>query len=169
MKQGKLASLVFTPIVLSLCVQQAGVSILAAADAGPGVIEGTVRYEDGNPVNSATVYAATMNGLQAGIVPNAKTDETGHFAIRHLWLGKYAVAAEKLDEAYPNMTNQFYSAGKFETVILTARYFAASVTVRLGPKAGVLVGTVADAVTGAPLNEDVRVLVDCSDSRCSAL
>jgi hypothetical protein len=156
MCRAQITPLLVAAIVLSLCAQQADVWILAAADMGPGLIEGTVRYEEGNPVNGATVYAATMNGLGAGILPNAKTDETGHFAIPHLWLGKYAVAAEKLDEDYPDMINRFYSAGKFETVTLTSRHFAASVSIRLGPKAGVLVGTVADAATGAPLNPCVE-------------
>ena len=87
-----------------------------------------------------------------GIIPHAATDERGHFAIPHLWLSKYAVGAEKLDEDYPNMTMQFYSDGKFDTVTLTSRRSAASVSIRLGPKAGILTGTVADAVSGAPLN-----------------
>ena len=54
------------------------------------------------------------------------------------------------------MTNQFYSDGKFETVSLTSRRSAATVSIRLGPKAGILTGTVSDAVTGAPLNPCVE-------------
>jgi hypothetical protein len=88
----------------------------------------------------------------AAIVPHATSDETGHFAIPHLWLRKYAVAAEKKGEDYPNMSMQFSSDGTFETIILISRHSAASVSNRLGPKAGVLVGTIADRVTGAPLN-----------------
>lgn len=66
------------------------------------------------------------------------------------------MGAEKLDEDYPDMTSQFYSDGKFETVTLTARHSSASVSIRLGAKAGILTGTVADAVTGAPLNACVE-------------
>jgi hypothetical protein len=156
MGRGKLASLLFTAIVLSLFAQQSGVSILAAADVGPGLIEGTVHYDDGRPVVGATVYSQPMDRGMAGIVPHAKTDEAGHFAITHLWLGKFAVGAEKLDEDYPNMTMQFYSDGKFETVTLSSAHSAASVSIRLGPKAGILTGTVSDAVTGAPLNPCVE-------------
>jgi len=54
------------------------------------------------------------------------------------------------------MTNQFYSDGKFETVTLTTRHRNATVTIRLGPKAGVLLGTVTDAVTRAPLRPCVE-------------
>lgn len=38
------------------------------------------------------------------------------------------------------------------TVTLTALEPAATVQIRLGPKTGVLVGTIGDAITGAPLN-----------------
>jgi len=148
----ELASLLFAAIVLGLCAQQAGKGQLPAADADAGVIDGTVRYEDGNPVNGATVYAQPMDRMMHAIVPHAETDETGHFAIRHLDLGKYAVAGEKQDEDYPNMSMQFYDEGKAKTVTLTPRHFAASVSIQLGPKAGVLLGTVADAITGALLN-----------------
>jgi len=152
MNRSKLIALAFPAIVLGLCAQRTSVSILAAPDAGPGSIEGTVSYEDGRPATGATVYSQPMDRGMAGIVPHAKTDEAGHFAILHLWLGKFAVGAEKVDEDYPNMTMQFYSDGKFETVILTSAHSAATVSIRLGPKAGILIGTVADAVTGAPVN-----------------
>lgn len=88
----------------------------------------------------------------AAKVPQADTDETGYFAIRRLWLGKFAVTAKKEDEDYPDMHSAFYSDGRFEAVTLTTDRPSATVTIRLGPKAGVLVGTVTDAVTGAPLN-----------------
>lgn len=156
MNRGKLAYLVLTAISLSLCAQQTGVSVLAAADVGPGLIEGTVYYEDGSPALGATVYSFPMDRAMAAIVPHTKTDEAGHFAIPHLWLGKFAVGAEKLDEDYPNMTMQFYSDGKFEIVILTSAHSAATVSIRLGPKAGILTGTVADVVTSAPLNPCVE-------------
>jgi len=138
--------------VLVLHAPQAGKPAPASAEEDKGVIQGTVIYEDGNPVNGATVYASAMFGLGAGITPNAKTDETGHFVIAHLLLGKYAVTGEKQDEDYPRMVDRFYNSDKFETVTLTSQHFTASVTVRLGPKAGVLVGTVADALTNAPIN-----------------
>lgn len=156
MNRSKLTYLVLIAVSLSLCAQQTTLSIVAAADVGPGSIEGTVFYENGSPAIGATVYSQPMDRGMAAIVPHAKTDEAGHFAIPHLWLGKFAVAAEKLDEDYPNMTMQFYSDGKFETVVLTSTNSAATVSIRLGPKAGILIGTVADAVTGAPVNPCVE-------------
>src|SRR5215468_9566733 len=102
------------------------------ADENDGVIQGTVTYEDGKPVKGATVYAQLLGRPMKGIVPHATTDEAGHFVISHLWLGKYAVGGEKLDEDYANMTNQFYSDGKFGTVVLSSRSPVASVRVQLG-------------------------------------
>jgi len=91
-----------------------------------------------------------MGRPMTGIIPHAATDEIGHFAIRHLPLGKYAVAAEKLDEDYPDMSKRFYSDDKFETVFLSSGHAEDIVALRLGPKAAVLIGTVVDALTGPP-------------------
>ena len=131
-------------------------SIPTRAENEKGLIEGTVVYEDARPVKDATVYAEPMDRPIIGIVPHATTDQSGHFVVSHLWLGKYAVGAEKVDEGYADMTSEFYSDGKFETVVLTPRRPAASVSIQLGPKAGTLVGTIVDAVTGAPLNPCVE-------------
>lgn len=92
------------------------------------------------------------------IIPHADSDETGYYAIRisRSWFGKFAVAAKKEDEDYPDMSRQFYSDGKFQTVNLSASHPKATVIIRLGPKAGVLLGTVIDAVTKAPLRPCVE-------------
>jgi hypothetical protein len=126
--------------------------------ARAGLIEGTVVHPDGKPVNGAIAYADPL-GRPVGIVlPHDKTDKAGHFTIRIpvAWFGRFAVTAKKEDEDYPEM-NQFYSKGKFQTVILTLRDPTARVTIRLGPKAGVLLGAVTDALTGAALNPCVEL------------
>lgn len=135
-------------LVLMACV------VAAMAEERAGVIDGTVVYEDGKPAKGATVYAVPLGRPLLAIIPHDDTDEAGHFAIHihRSWFGRFAVAAKKEDEDYPDTSEQFYSDGKFDTVTLTSRHPAANVTIRLGPKAGILVGTVADAVTGAPLN-----------------
>jgi len=63
------------------------------------------------------VFSQPMDRVMAAIIPHAKTDEAGYFAIPHSWLGKFAVGAE---------TMQFYSDGKLETVILTSAHSAAN-------------------------------------------
>ena len=128
MKRVGAASLLLAAGVLVLHAQQTGKPTPVSAEEDDGVIFGTVIYEDGRPVHGATVYAAAMDRVGAGIIPNAKTNETGHFEIAHLLMGKYRVTGDKQDEDYPDMMNRFYSPDKFETVTLTSQHLTASVT-----------------------------------------
>ena len=143
------AASLFVAAVLSSCARQPSVRIVAA-DEGPGLIEGTVIYEDGRPAEGATVSAFPLDRGLAAKVPSADTDELGHFQINRLWLGKFAVTAKKEDEGYPDTNNYFYSDRKIAPIVLSLSSPSATDTILLGPKAGILVGTVADAITGAP-------------------
>lgn len=140
----------FGAAVLSLCARPSVVRIVVA-DEGPGLIEGTVFYEDGRPAEGATVSALPLDRGLIGKRPSADTDELGRFQINHLWLGKFAVTAEKEDEGYPDVSSNFYSDNEAAPITLSLSHPSATDTIVLGPKAGILVGTVADAVTGAPL------------------
>jgi hypothetical protein len=145
-------------LALGSWVRQLGVNAVAEPKEDRGLIDGIVTYEDRKPVKGATVYAEPLGRPMSAIIPHADTDETGYLAI-HIpssWFGKFAVAAKKEDEDYPDMSKQFYSDGKFETVTLTSTHPAETVILRLGPKAGVLVGTVADAVSNALLSPCVE-------------
>jgi hypothetical protein len=126
---------------------------VAKAKDDRGQIAGFVTYEDEKPVKGATVYAVPLGRPMVAILPHAETDETGHYAIpiSRSWFGKFAVAAKKEDENFPDMSDQFYSDGHFQTTTLTTKHPSQSIFIRLGPKAGVLTGTVRDAITGATL------------------
>jgi hypothetical protein len=141
--------LLLAAAVLNSCARQ---NVIVTGPNGPCEIEGTVIYEDGRPANHATVSALPTDRWMAGKVPAADTDELGHFHIKRVWLGKFAVTARKEDEGYPDTGSSFYSDGKVDRTTLTSFLQAATVTVLLGPKAGILVGTISDAVSGAPLN-----------------
>ena len=141
----------FVAAVLTSCARQPGVRVVAA-DEGPGLIEGTVIYEDGRPAKGAAVSAFPLDRALAAKVPSADTDELGHFQINHLWLGKFAVTAKKEDEGYPDTNSGFYRGSKIVPITLSLSHPSATDTILLGPEAGILVGTVADDVTGAPLN-----------------
>lgn len=133
-------------------------TVAAQTKRDKGLIDGIVTYDDRKPVRGATVYAVPLGRAMGAIIPHANTDETGHYAISitRSWFGKFAVAAKKEDEDYPDMSRQFYSDGKFQTVNLSASHPNATVIICLGPKAGVLLGTVVDAVTKAPLSPCVE-------------
>jgi hypothetical protein len=112
-----------------------------------------VVNEHGQPVEKATVYAHIIdNRPYTGLIPQTETDQTGHFAFQGLDWGQYAVFGKKEEEDYPDTLLPFYSGGMAQTVTLRPPDTDVTVTIRLGPKAGVLVGTVRDAVTGDPLN-----------------
>lgn len=152
----------------TLCWLTATVAALAVSPASrqsaqhnvdTGLIDGTVVYPDGRPVNGATAYAEPLGRGLGLVIPHDQTDRAGHFTI-HVpvsWFGKFAVTAKKEDEDYPPQMSQFYSNGKFQTVTLTLQHPAATIMIHLGSKAGVLLGAVTDAVTGAALNPCVEM------------
>jgi hypothetical protein len=112
-----------------------------------GSIEGVVTYEDGVPVRGATAYASPADRPIVGFVPHADTDENGHFVIERLWLGEFRVSAKKEEEGYPELAFAFH-VGMTKEVALTESNPTARVSLRLGPKAGIVTGTVTDAATG---------------------
>lgn len=145
-------------LVLGLSAGRQSEKPVVQTDVEMGLIDGTVVYEDGRPTKSAIVYASPLGRPIAAIIPQAETDETGYFRIDIpiSWFGKFAVVAKKEDEDYPDMSQQFYSEGKFKTITLTSGHPAETIIIRLGPKAGVLVGTVAEVVSNTPLSPCVE-------------
>jgi hypothetical protein len=152
MFQAYRAALLIVLMLLTSWMQIPTPNMVSQTDGNTGLIQGFVLYENDRPVAGATVYAHPTDRAMASIVPHADTDKTGHFAIRRLWLGKFAVTAKKEEEDYPDMSQGFYSRGKFEAVTLKSDQTSAIVTIHLGPKAGVLTGAVTDVVTGVGLN-----------------
>ena len=79
----------------------------------------------------------------------------GHFAISGLQFDEYVVTAYKEDEDYPELVGTWLLFDKKPAeprVKLTAQNPAATVEIRLGPKAAVLVGAITDANTHAPIH-----------------
>jgi hypothetical protein len=123
-----------------------------------GSIAGTVVDEGGESVQGATVYAHPMDRPMAGIIPHATTDGSGSFNISMLDYGRYSVSAAKPDEGYPELYLAFYAGLRANPLVvgLSVKHQSASVALGLGNKAGILKGTVVDAVTGKPLNANVE-------------
>lgn len=116
-----------------------------------GMVDGTVLNETGQVYPGATVYAQPTVPFM-GIFPQSKADAAGHFAIT-LWLGRYFISAGNKEDGYEADGGAFFTRGHtLQEVTLSAEHPSATVTVRTGPKAGILTGTVIDAVTGSPLN-----------------
>jgi hypothetical protein len=133
-------------------------SVLAQDSKRVGIIRGIVLDANGQPVEDATVRANFRGGF-SGIVPSARTDKSGHFAIQELVLGGWYVTASKEQDDYPDESNAFYGGFNLSaaTVDLSADIPEQTVTVLLGLKAGRIVGTIADAETGKPIEPCARL------------
>ena len=125
---------------------------------GNGSIQGTVLGDSGTPVKGATVYAHPLDRVLASIIPQVISDENGSYKISKLDYGRYSVSAAKTDEGYPDVAYPFYTGfhARLTVVKLSAQHQSASIVLHLRKKAGILKGTVADAVTGKPLNASVE-------------
>lgn len=117
-----------------------------------GDISGRVVDAKGRPVVNALLNA-WGSGTQVGIVPTSHTNSRGIFKFRALEVGKYLISVGKDYAGYANSENRFYSAGFVETptVVVEAGKTIWCGDVRLGPKAGRLVGTIRDSTTGKPI------------------
>jgi hypothetical protein len=91
-------------------------------------------------------------------VPQCTTNENGCGSISQLTLGPYFVYAGKPAEGYPVLAYSFFQprGTKPMEAILSEDHPSDDVVVHLGVKAGVLKGTVADAVSGKPLDAIVE-------------
>ena len=130
---------------------------LPPANRDTGALDGTVLNENGKPVEGALVYADCRDRPRAGPVPHSETTANGRFAFRGLRWGHYDVYAAKVEDGYPEIWSAFFSRDHpSQIVTLGPHHQTASLTIRMGPKAGGLAVTVTDAVTSAPLSACVE-------------
>lgn len=120
-----------------------------------GEIKGSVTDQNGNPISGATVYAVPQGLTLNDITPRSvKTDRNGEFDFRGGFeLEEYKLYSRKDEDAYFDPFDGFYAGSKAEApaVNLTQDHPSATVTVKMGEQAGVVVGRVIDADTGTVL------------------
>jgi hypothetical protein len=115
----------------------------------PGAIRGVVVDEVGKPVASAQVIVDPIDGRPRGnAVQVVETDTTGRFSMGDLDFGSYKVFAKKDSAGYPDTSFAFYSNHIFATATLTPDVPVASLILKVGPAAGVVVGVVTDPENG---------------------
>jgi|SRR5580704_8033750 hypothetical protein len=138
---------------------QAQVAHAQTAPSSSGEIKGTVTDPNGNPVTGATVYAVLQSLALDDITPRSvKTDSNGRFDFHGgLQLETYKIYSQKEADSYPDPLDEFYAAANDQApkVDLTPSQPSATVAVKLGDKAAVIVGHVIDADTGAVLKARV--------------
>ena len=122
-----------------------------------GRIRGTVVDQTGNTVAGASLYAQP-EGPMGMALPRCTTDESGSCTIVKLALGTYFVYAGKPEAGYPELAYSFFQprGTKPMEAILSEDHPSDDVIVHLGAKAGILKGSVGDAVSGKPLNAMVE-------------
>jgi hypothetical protein len=117
-----------------------------------GTISGTVLGERGQPfkgVQVCTYLRGAPSGSREsrGDCPAATTDGAGQFRIDHVAIGAVSVEAIKLEDGYV----AFAGTSVTEEVTLTPNQPSATVVLKLGPKAGVLLPSVKDKFTEKPI------------------
>lgn len=124
----------------------------ACADEQPGIINGTVVNEKGQPVGAATVSIDPLDGgPRSAPVREVQTESNGRFSMDDLKFGTYKLFAMKESAGYPNTAFAFYSNNIFSTATLTPTTPVIDVVLKVGPPAGVFTGYVTDAVTHQPV------------------
>lgn len=130
---------------------------------GEGSIGGIVVDEEGISVSGAKVNANPMNGRPMGtLIRYVETDREGHFLIDRLEWGSYGVFAMKEESGYPNMRALLYSNGNLYTATIAPSAPIADVRIQLGPKAGVIIGSITNVMNGAPLNAAFKLVRSAS-------
>jgi hypothetical protein len=124
-----------------------------------GSITGTVLDANGIAIPAAKVtaqYICVSPCVMHTALPQEQTDNEGHYVFKRLGCGRYSVSAEKPEDDYPPLYLWFYSGEKQPEVQLSGTSASVTVDLKLSKKAGIVVGTVADAETGNPIDAYVE-------------
>jgi hypothetical protein len=116
-------------------------------DGAPSVGADSRQAKADGKVKNIGVHAVLE---QTGMyMPTANSDDEGRFRINGLEPGAYDVFGESSADSYPDTTVPFYNSAKLDKATLEGEYPSATLVLHLGPRAGVLTGTVMDRATGS--------------------
>ena len=144
--------LIWIALMLSLLASLPTFPQTADSSQPEGTISGTVLDEHGQPFKGVQVctympYAPAGSRESRGDCPAATTDEEGQFRIDHVAMGATGVEEIKPEDGYV----AFGGTSVSEVVTLTPNQKSATVVLKLGPKAGMLLPSVKDKFTGKPI------------------
>lgn len=127
-----------------------------------GTIQGVVLDDVGNPLSGAKVHAELKGVPMVKAIRYVESDQNGFFVIDRLEFGTYYVEAMKEEDGYGGPFWSFFNDRPLPTVQISAQARMADIVVRFGPKAGILTGTVQDAVTekAIPAGFDLKQVKD---------
>jgi hypothetical protein len=106
----------------------------------------------GQPVSGATVTCHLLHKPVAAQMPWALTDTAGRFVVHVGWEGEYEITAGKEEDGYPVKFWGLYRDKIPTRVTLdSSTPLVDNLVVIIGPKAGILTGSVSDAINNKPL------------------
>jgi len=111
-------------------------------------IVGTVLNQQGHPLKNIFVHAVLER--TGTYMPTVDSNEAGHFVIENLEPGTYDIFGESDAAGYPNTALPFYTNENPIKVTL-GTFSTATIVLVLGPRAGVLRGTVLDKTKGTAI------------------
>ncbi|MFZ0821660.1 MAG: hypothetical protein WAM91_16465 [Candidatus Acidiferrales bacterium] len=144
----------FAAILLASLIS--GVSNGHAQGQAFASVSGFVVDEGGLHVEGVKVRAWMVGGPHNSSVQYFESDKNGHYLIDHLGFGTYKLFTKKEESRYPDTMSAFYSNDS-PTIKLNRYSPNATVDIHLGPKAGLLIGIVQDAVSAAPVNASFKL------------
>src|SRR5467141_180053 len=132
---------------------------VSAQSPSPYTIAGDLRDDGGQFSSGATVCALQTNGKVVNVRDRvcAESDAQGKFVINLTSMGLYQVVAEKWSEGYMPPYIPYYKDPKtpIHEVTVNEDNPHASVSVKLGPKSGLISGKVIDEATDLPVQDFV--------------
>jgi hypothetical protein len=147
-------SAAYLSLLLRLVIQHPALAQSSAVRLipGSGAVEGRVFDERGQPVPGAAVYAFQPDRSGPGLRHEVRTDGTGSFFLDSIQPGLNRICAVDETEYYPDTNATFYdSAVPYPEVNVHEGKVVRGVVIRVGPKAGRLVGKVLDSNTNSPI------------------
>jgi hypothetical protein len=145
-------------------------SVLLLVEGGTaqqsGRITGTVINEKSEPIAHAKVTADPVDGRpRASAVRYVETDDNGRFLFEPMPWGTYRIFAKKEDEGFPDTAFSFYSNDVFTVAEITPSASVAEVRIRLGPRAGIVEGSVTNAASGVPVSAGLKLIRAASSDK----
>jgi len=112
----------------------------------------------GQPVSDAIVTCHLLHKPVAAAMPWALTDTAGRFSVHVGWEGEYAITAGKEEDGYPAKFWGIYRDKTPTRVTLdSAMPRVDNLVVNIGPKAGIVTGSVSDAINNKPLKPNFHM------------
>jgi hypothetical protein len=151
-------------VILLVCLPSA-VSWAQTDCSRKGGIAGTVVDTDARPVVGAKVSILSEECTVTGIEPGAVTDAHGRFLLTGVPVGLSGIYAQKPESGYPDTTGAIYLDDSALPPKVTVRSgdVIAGVVVRLGRKAGLVLGEVVDEENLQPI-VTARVKISLPDN-----